>query len=280
MDDRRRTISSEDSMVGEALMRISNTMEADRLTKSLDYQEKLRSRSNIRLIIGIVCMIIAFMMLATGGMLLFVLIKFEDPILDTLVPLIRAMINGMNASFQSTVETVTYLPILQQMLIKSSEEGLKSLQNINAMDFNGIHASVGATLGGVSNKIAGVGGDLTATIAQAGDKITGVLSGFTDGSVSNAITASIADALAKNGVDVETINSIVSNIAAIMDDLTGGLASNVSSTASAGSTANAASTADLLASIGSNGSGADALGAGVSTINGVSNALSGIAGIF
>ena len=50
MDDRRRTISSEESMIGEALMRVSNTLEAQRLTKSLDYQEKLRSRSNIRLI--------------------------------------------------------------------------------------------------------------------------------------------------------------------------------------------------------------------------------------
>ena len=48
MDDRRRTISSEESMIGEALMRVSNTLEAQRLTKSLDYQEKLRSRSNIR----------------------------------------------------------------------------------------------------------------------------------------------------------------------------------------------------------------------------------------
>lgn len=39
MDDRRRTISSEEQMIGEALMRVSNTLEAQRLTKSLDYQE-------------------------------------------------------------------------------------------------------------------------------------------------------------------------------------------------------------------------------------------------
>jgi len=93
-------------MVGEALMRISNTMEAERLTKSLDYQEKLRSRANIRLIIGIICMFIAFMLLLLSGMLLFILLRYEDPILDVWVPLIKAILHGMNVSFQATVRQV------------------------------------------------------------------------------------------------------------------------------------------------------------------------------
>ena len=76
MDDRRRTISSEESMIGEALMRVSNTLEAQRLTKSLDYQEKLRSRSNIRLILAIIALVLA------GGMLTYFLstrIRFSTP---------------------------------------------------------------------------------------------------------------------------------------------------------------------------------------------------------
>ncbi|MBQ1550171.1 MAG: hypothetical protein IIZ65_07095, partial [Clostridia bacterium] len=60
-------------MIGEALMRVSNTLEAQRLTKSLDYQEKLRSRSNIRLILAIIALVLAGGMLIIGGFLLFVL---------------------------------------------------------------------------------------------------------------------------------------------------------------------------------------------------------------
>lgn len=101
MDDRRRTISSEENMIGEALMRVSNTLEAERLTKSLDYQEKLRSRSNIRLIIAVVCLIIAIVMMIIGGTLLVVLVKYEDPVLDTLVPFLKSFFNGINTIFQS-----------------------------------------------------------------------------------------------------------------------------------------------------------------------------------
>ena len=59
MDDRRRPISPREPVMGEALLRVSNTLEAQRLTKSLDYQEKLRSRANIRMIISIICLCIA-----------------------------------------------------------------------------------------------------------------------------------------------------------------------------------------------------------------------------
>ncbi|MBQ3051984.1 MAG: hypothetical protein IJC96_08855, partial [Clostridia bacterium] len=110
MDDRRRTISSEESMIGEALMRVSNTLEAQRLTKSLDYQEKLRSRSNIRLILAIIALVLAGGMLIIGGFLLFVLLKYQDPILDTLVPFLKNFFGGLNTMFAALTETTTYLP--------------------------------------------------------------------------------------------------------------------------------------------------------------------------
>ncbi|MEG0978588.1 MAG: hypothetical protein RSE39_00975, partial [Oscillospiraceae bacterium] len=65
MDDRRRTISSEEQ-IGEALMRVSNTLEAQRLTKSLEYQEKLRRRTVFRMVISIILAITLFMLLIVG----------------------------------------------------------------------------------------------------------------------------------------------------------------------------------------------------------------------
>ena len=120
MDDRRRTISSGDAMIGEALMRISNTMEAERLTKSLDYQEKLRSRSNIRLIIGIICIFIAFMMLLMSGGLLYVFIKYQDPILDAWVPLVRSIINGLNVAIQASIMKSTYGVIQKRIMVEGN----------------------------------------------------------------------------------------------------------------------------------------------------------------
>ena len=68
MDDRRRTISSEEQ-IGEALMRVSNTLEAQRLTKSLEYQEKLRRRTAFRMVLSIILAIVMVASLVVGGLL-------------------------------------------------------------------------------------------------------------------------------------------------------------------------------------------------------------------
>ena len=112
MDDRRRTISSEEQMIGEALMRVSNTLEAQRLTKSLDYQEKLRRRSNIRLIIAIVCLMMAFMMVVVGGALLFVLWRYADPVLDTVMPFLKGMFGDFGIIWDGLIESATYIPVM------------------------------------------------------------------------------------------------------------------------------------------------------------------------
>lgn len=280
MDDRRRTISSGDAMIGEALMRISNTMEAERLTKSLDYQEKLRSRSNIRLIIGIICIFIAFMMLLMSGGLLFVFIKYQDPILDAWVPLVRSIINGLNVAIQASIMKSTYGVIQKRIMVEGNIALLQLLKNINNIDINGLLSTIGGVIGTVSGTISDVGVRVSNAIAELSGNVTGVISGLGNG---EALAAAMTTLLKDTGLDTNAIAGIINNVASTVGNLTGA-ASTVTSTAT--TAANEAANlsipvADLLGglTVGKGGS-ADLLSAGIGIMNKLASALCGLAGIF
>ena len=280
MDDRRRTISSGDAMIGEALMRISNTMEAERLTKSLDYQEKLRSRSNIRLIIGIICIFIAFMMLLMSGGLLFVFIKYQDPILDAWVPLVRSIINGLNVAIQASIMKSTYGVIQKRIMVEGNIALLQLLKNINNIDINGLLSTIGGVIGTVSGTISDVGIRVSNAIAELSGNVTGVISGLGNG---EALAAAMTTLLKDTGLDTNAIAGIINNVASTVGNLTGA-ASTVTSTAT--TAANEAANlsipvADLLGglTVGKGGS-ADLLSAGIGIMNKLASALCGLAGIF
>lgn len=201
MDDRRRTISSEESMIGEALMRVSNTLEAQRLTKSLDYQEKLRSRSNIRLIIAIICLCVAFGLMVVSGLLLFLLWKYQNPILDTALPFVKDMLSGLGVMMNAMVETTTYLPILMGQVTQLMDYMLNMMGSI---DLSGLMGALDGLLGGGIDGILGnLGIDLdslsgivsntigsVAKIADAGAQITNAIA---DPDTINAVTGAIGD---------------------------------------------------------------------------------------
>ena len=280
MDDRRRTIFSGDAMIGEALMRISNTMEAERLTKSLDYQEKLRSRSNIRLIIGIICIFIAFMMLLMSGGLLYVFIKYQDPILDAWVPLVRSIINGLNVAIQASIMKSTYGVIQKRIMVEGNIALLQLLKNINNIDINGLLSTIGGVIGTVSGTISDVGVRVSNAIAELSGNVTGVISGLGNG---EALAAAMTTLLKDTGLDTNAIAGIINNVASTVGNLTGA-ASTVTSTAT--TAANEAANlsipvADLLGglTVGKGGS-ADLLSAGIGIMNKLASALCGLAGIF
>ena len=253
MDDRRRTISSEENMIGEALMRVSNTLEAERLTKSLDYQEKLRSRSNIRLIIAVVCLIIAIVMMIIGGTLLVVLVKYEDPVLDTLVPFLKSFFNGINTIFQSAVESSTYLPALTRLGTEALGSLVTTLQSLNNIDLsqtmqyltdilgttNGLLTELTGGLGTLNSSAASLMGDL-------GPSLSRMMNGGLVSDISNGIS-SAGKSLGINGKDIANINS---NLVSSLSTLSDTLASPSTQSAVKGvanSTANLAnSSADLL----------------------------------
>ncbi len=156
MDERRRTISSEEQMIGEALMRVSNTLEAQRLTKSLDYQEKLRSRSNIRLIIAIICLFVAMMMMVISGALLFVLWRYADPVLDTVVPFLKNVMGDFGIIWDGLVESLTYVPVMVEQLTRLLEQVIVMLEGINQIDLAGMMNYLSQMLGVLVGMMTGL----------------------------------------------------------------------------------------------------------------------------
>ena len=171
MDERRRTISSEEQMIGEALMRVSNTLEAQRLTKSLDYQEKLRSRSNIRLIIAIICLFVAMMMMVISGALLFVLWRYADPVLDTVMPFLKGMMGDFGVIWDGLVETLSYVPVMVEQLTRLLEQVIIMLEGINAIDLAGLMGMLSKMLGGLMTAMDGLMADLKPMMDAIGNMI-------------------------------------------------------------------------------------------------------------
>lgn len=240
MDDRRRTISSEESMIGEALMRVSNTLEAQRLTKSLDYQEKLRSRSNIRLILAIICLVLAAGMLIVGGLLLAVLIKYEDPVLDTVVPFLKNLFTGMDTMFAAMVETTTYLPVLMSQMTQMLDILVGVMNSLSSIDLSSmlgyLETAMGSMFGmledlpgmlsnlNLGDILGSMGIDMDTLASITSDslgslaKITGALAQVTDATVTEENVGVITD-IANDGIS--TVGSVAGAIGDLKDALSG-----------------------------------------------------------
>lgn len=206
MDDRRRTISSEESMIGEALMRVSNTLEAQRLTKSLDYQEKLRSRSNIRLILAIIALVLAGGMLIVGGFLLWVLLKYQDPVLDTVVPFLKNFLGGMNTMFAALTETTTYLPVLMDQLTRMLEVLVGVMNGLSGLDLNELLGYLSTILGSATGMVVDLAG-IVHGMAPLGDTMNGLLTDIN----SSGVGGMINDVLADIGIDMNLVNQMTSD---------------------------------------------------------------------
>lgn len=291
MDDRRRTISSEESMIGEALMRVSNTLEAQRLTKSLDYQEKLRSRSNIRLILAIIALVLAGGMLIIGGFLLFVLLKYQDPILDTVVPFLKNFFGGLNTMFAALTETTTYLPVLTEQLTRMLEILLGVLNGLSGLDLGELMGYLSTILGSATGMVVDLAG-IVHGMAPLGDTMNGLLTDINAGGIGSVVN----DVFSGMGIDMNVVSQMTSQAVGSVAKLADAAASVTDATltdsnvqAFSNAAGKAASTsADLLNGLNNGLAGADAKGAGEAAGNLVSgstnaasalnNALAGFAG--
>ena len=291
MDDRRRTISSEESMIGEALMRVSNTLEAQRLTKSLDYQEKLRSRSNIRLILAIIALVLAGGMLIIGGFLLYVLLKYQDPILDTVVPFLKNFFGGLNTMFAALTETTTYLPVLTEQLTRMMEILLGVLNGLSGLDLGELMGYLTTMLGSATGMVVDLAG-IVHGMAPLGDTMNGLLTDINNGGIGSVVN----DVFSGMGIDMNVVSQMTSQAVGSVAKLADAAASVTDATltdsnvqAFSNAAGKAASTsADLLNGLNNGLAGADAKGAGEAAGNLVSgstnaasalgNALAGFAG--
>lgn len=291
MDDRRRTISSEESMIGEALMRVSNTLEAQRLTKSLDYQEKLRSRSNIRLILAIIALVIAGGMLLVGGFLLFVLLRYQDPILDTVVPFLKNFFGGLNTMFAALTETTTYLPVLTEQLTRMLEILVGVLNGLSGLDLGELMGYLTTILGSATGMVVDLAG-IVHGLAPLGDTMNGLLTDINAGGVGSVVN----DVLSGVGIDMNVVSNLTSQAIGSVAKLADAAAtvtdatvtdSNVNAFANAAGKA-VSGTADVLNGLSNGLANTDAKGAGEAAGNLVSgstnaasalgNALAGFAG--
>ena len=291
MDDRRRTISSEESMIGEALMRVSNTLEAQRLTKSLDYQEKLRSRSNIRLILAIIALVLAGGMLIIGGFLLYVLLKYQDPILDTVVPFLKNFFGGLNTMFAALTETTTYLPVLTEQLTRMMELLLGVLNGLSGLDLGELMGYLTTMLGSATGMVVDLAG-IVHGMAPLGDTMNGLLTDINNGGIGSVVN----DVFSGMGIDMNVVSQMTSQAVGSVAKLADAASSVTNATltdsnidAFSNAAGKAASTsADLLNGLNNGLAGTDAQGAGEAAGNLVSgstnaasalgNALAGFAG--
>ncbi|MBQ5579915.1 MAG: hypothetical protein IIT43_01490, partial [Clostridia bacterium] len=265
MDDRRRTISSEESMIGEALMRVSNTLEAQRLTKSLDYQEKLRSRSNIRLILAIIALVLAGGMLIIGGFLLFVLLKYQDPILDTLVPFLKNLFGGLNTMFAALTETTTYLPVLTEQLTRMMELLLGVLNGLSGLDLGELMGYLTTMLGSATGMVVDLAG-IVHGMAPLGDTMNGLLTDINAGGIGSVVN----DVFSGMGIDMNVVSQMTSQAVGSVAKLADAASSVTNATltdsnidAFSNAAGKAASTsADLLNGLNNGLAGTDAQGAG------------------
>ena len=199
MDDRRRTISSEEQ-IGEALMRVSNTLEAQRLTKSLEYQEKLRRRTVLRMTLSIILAVTLVMLLAVGGVLLFVLWKYMDPILAKVLPFFDTMLSDFGTIWKALVESSTFLPGFLEQTSRLLEELITLMHGMNGLPLR-------AMLVNLNNLLTATNGLLLGTVKM--------LSGL--GPMLSGLTTSLAPMLDSLGAmmgDMASAGSTIAQVAA------------------------------------------------------------------
>lgn len=214
MDDRRRTISSEEQ-IGEALMRVSNTLEAQRLTKSLDYQEKLRRRTQTRMVLSIVFALMLFMLLIVGGALLFVLWKYMDPILEKLLPFYDTMLSDFGTIWRALVESSTYLPSFLEQTSRLMEELITLMHNMNGMplremlvNLNNLLATTNAMLMGMNKMFSSLAPMLGTLGASMGPMMNSLASMLTDMAAAGSTIAKVmADAATTFGEAMSQVDT-------------------------------------------------------------------------
>ena len=291
MDDRRRTISSEEQMIGEALMRVSNTLEAQRLTKSLDYQEKLRRRSNIRLIIVICCLMVAFMMVGVGGALLFVLWRYADPVLDTVMPFLKGMFGDFGIIWDGLVESATYMPVMVEQLTRILESMCIMLEGISSIDLAGMMKYLTAMLGTMTGMIADLGnamdsigpmlGELIKSMSNmmSGFSISGLLESFGMGDMVPAIGQLMSAMTEMMGSMASGMGAVADGMAAadpdVLKDGTTTLLNNMGAAlGAAGNAIDPEEAGNMVADMGS------AMGSMIAGFNSIAGLLERLGGLF
>lgn len=156
MNDQTPTISSEENMIGEALMRVSNTLEAQRLTQSLDYQEKIRRRTNARFTIAIIMLVLLLVLLIVGAVIAWLLWRYADPVLEQLIPFMKKFTTDLGILWGNMVESSNYMPVMVRQLTEMMDEVIAMLRGVNGIDLGGMLQQMGMLLSTTNAMLLGL----------------------------------------------------------------------------------------------------------------------------
>lgn len=177
MDNYRRTISSEEQ-IGEALMRVSNTLEAQRLTKSLEFQEKARRRTRLRFVISIVLLVLLLVSLIVLALFVFVLFKYLNPFLQRFIPFASSIFDDFGTIWDSLVASSTYMPVFLEQFSRLNEELITLLKNVNTLDLKGMVTNLNNLLASTNGLLITTNGmlkGLSSMMGQMNDTLVPML---------------------------------------------------------------------------------------------------------
>lgn len=272
MDDRRRTISSEEAMIGEGLMRVNNTLTAQRLTKSLSYQGRTRNRSRTKLILSIVSLVLMLGLLVVGGLLLNVLMKYEEPVMGTVLPFLTGMFNGINTFFYASTEAGTYTPLSMQLTVETLNELYKLQHTLGNLDTSGLMDGLSSVLGSLSGVLGDLGNQIGAMFNTIGASLSENLP-----NLGTSISTGMDSIKSMFGIDSDTMAQMTRNSLETTATQTGAYANLINKVAN--STLTDHNINNLVQQAANQGQQTAQLLEGVDkVVSGVSGALSGLAG--
>ena len=216
MDDRRRTISSEESMIGEGLMRVNNTLTAQRLTKSLSYQGGVHTRRVWRLILSLFSLFLMLCLLVAGGFLVFVLFRYEQAMLDTTGPFLKSLINAINTFFYASTEKATYKPLNKALTVEMLNQLMYFLNiKLGSIDFSPITGGISDLVGSVTGGVGGLVDVARSSVGSIGSSVSDLVGGLF-GNLGTIDTTALTDAT--NGA-LQTAENITGALAGLTQGL-------------------------------------------------------------
>ena len=198
-------------MIGEGLMRVNNTLTAQRLTKSLSYQANLRKRRTTRLVLSFASLGIMLCTMIIGALLCYVIVLYMKPVFGTVGPFLESVINGINTYFYASTEVATYKPWSEAIKTAQLNE-LQKFMNIwmGNIDFSPISQGF-SSLGSMFDSWGGIGDAATGAATDVASSTANLIG--INGNSSSTDTSALVNAA--NAV-LEVVDQVTESLAGVV----------------------------------------------------------------
>jgi len=196
-------------MIGEGLMRVNNTLTAQRLTKSLSYQAGVRKRRGWKLVLSLICLFFMLAMMVIGFFLIWTIFRMGEPIFKTVGPFLQNLINGINTYFYASTEKAMYKPMSKAITVAQLNE-LQKFMNvwIGNIDFSPVSNGFSALTGGLSDMAGTSINALKSGVGDIVNNVSGLFENLGTGSGSNDFIDAV-----NNGLNsIEDLTASIANV--------------------------------------------------------------------